>query len=111
MQSPGLVYNVDVGKITNRYEYDSTTNKKSMLDSMNSSIQSFSDEYSTYLRIGKHILAHSLVIGYFSWASVYFFKHSKQILLKHFPSIFPKFLRFIKISRSLIFFRISRIEM
>lgn len=76
--SPSLVYNVDVGKITNRYDYSSTTNRKSMFGSMSSSIQSFSDEYSTYFRIGKLILAHVLVVGYFSWATVYFFKHSEQ---------------------------------
>lgn len=79
MLSPSLVYNVDVGKITNRYEYGPDTDRKSMFDSMNSSIQSFSDEYSTYLRIGKHLLAHFLVLAYFIWATVYFFKHSKQI--------------------------------
>lgn len=79
MLSPSLVYNVDVGKITNRYEYGPDTNKKSMFGSVNSSIQSFSDEYSTCLRIGKHLLAHFLVLAYFIWATVYFFKHSKQI--------------------------------
>lgn len=74
-KSSSIPHTIDSENNSNRYNYNSTQ-KKSFFSSVSSSLESFSDEYSEYIRIGKIILLNCLVGAYFVWATVYFFQQS-----------------------------------
>lgn len=72
---PPIPHTSDAENNTNRLNYNPTL-KNSFFSSISSSLESFTDEYSEHIRIGKIILFNCLVGAYFAWATIYFFQQS-----------------------------------